>query len=288
MECAGRESTASPAVCLLRMDLSSLAFCTFGVAPVSRYVDLHQSLIGLEVSLVRTVQSCVPLCVRKRVTYVCCFHNTNRQVMGIYCIRWYFWAWCWLCLTLLYLLWGWYWQSFCHLFLSQALSCGLTSFHAPWAVPSPMTRVWAGLLTCAINTFFPSGWYWAWSKSLVGTFSNSYGVLSGGMHTMLLHLPCYTGPACLTEANLSPVIDVGVSATPASWGSWSWALHLYIGIACLNVELELGSVLVALCPCIETKQMIVALLWPSILRISTYFKVDFVLSFVASWNFLND
>lgn len=180
--------------------------------------------------------------------------------MGIYCIGWYFWAWCWLCLTLLYLLWGWYWQSFCHLFLSQALSCGLTSFHAPWAVPSPMTRVWAGLLTCAINTFFPSGWYWAWSKSLVGTFSNSYGVLSGRMHTMLLHLPCCTGPACLTEANLSPVIDVGVSVTPASWGSWSWALHLYIGIACLTVELELGSVLVALCPCIETKQMIVALL----------------------------
>lgn len=48
---------------------------------------------------------------------------------------------------------------FCHLFLLRALFCGLTSFHAAWAVPSPMTRVWADLLTCAINTFLPSGWY---------------------------------------------------------------------------------------------------------------------------------
>lgn len=84
---------------------------------------------------------------------------------------------------------------FCHLFLLQAVSCGLTSFHAPWAVPSPMTRVWAGLLTCAINTFLPSGWYWGWSKRLIGTFSNSYGVLSGGMHAVLfypilLYWPC--------------------------------------------------------------------------------------------------
>lgn len=46
---------------------------------------------------------------------------------------------------------------FSHLFLLWALSCGLTSFHAPWAVPSPMTRVWAGLLTSAINTFLQGG-----------------------------------------------------------------------------------------------------------------------------------
>lgn len=46
---------------------------------------------------------------------------------------------------------------FSHLFLLWALSCGLTSFHALWAVPSPMTRVWAGLLTCAINTFLQGG-----------------------------------------------------------------------------------------------------------------------------------
>lgn len=46
---------------------------------------------------------------------------------------------------------------FSHLFLLWSLSCGLTSFHAPWAVPSPMTRVWAGLLTSAINTFLQGG-----------------------------------------------------------------------------------------------------------------------------------
>lgn len=33
----------------------------------------------------------------------------------------------------------------------------------------------------------PSGWYWGWSKRLIGTSSNSYRVLYGGMYTVLLY-----------------------------------------------------------------------------------------------------
>lgn len=72
------------------------------------------------------------------------------------------------------------------LFLLWALSCGLTSFYVLWAVPSPMTRVWVGLLICAINTFLRGG-YWGWSKRLIGTSSNSYRVLCGGMYAVLLN-----------------------------------------------------------------------------------------------------
>lgn len=84
---------------------------------------------------------------------------------------------------------------FCHLFLLRSSSGGLTSFHAFWAVPTPMTRVWTGLLTYAINTFLPSGWHWGWSKSLMGTSSNIYGVLSSwdaycAVAPILLYLPC--------------------------------------------------------------------------------------------------
>ena len=110
----GRGSTSSPAVCLLRTDLNSLAFCAFGVAPPSLqiYISLHQSPIDLELLLMRTTQSCVPLCVWKHVAYFCCYHNANRQVTGICCIRWYLQALCCLCLTLLYLLWSWCWHVF--------------------------------------------------------------------------------------------------------------------------------------------------------------------------------
>lgn len=60
-ERTGRESTASPAVCLFQADLNSLAFSGFGVAHLSLqvYIYLHQSLIGVELLFMRIMRSYV-------------------------------------------------------------------------------------------------------------------------------------------------------------------------------------------------------------------------------------
>lgn len=145
-----------PSSFFVQADLDSFVFSAFGVVPLSlqAYISFHHSLVGLELSLMGTTNSFIKehtdyFSVTVLSTGKLQSFTTSDDVFGpdvgvLHCfISFEVYS-------------GMY---FYHLFLLQALSCGLTSFHFPWAVPSPMTTVWAGLLTCAINTFLPSGWY---------------------------------------------------------------------------------------------------------------------------------
>lgn len=202
LEHTGRRRTASPAVSFLQTDLNSLAFCALWLAPpFLQMCNICWILVSSRILLFWSYcwwETCSLLSVRKYVTYSAVTimptgklraFAASDGIFGPGVVR------ILQCFLSFEVDIGMY---FCHFFLLRALSCGLTSFPAPWAEPSPMTRVWAGLLPCAINTFLPSGWYWGWSNSLIGTSSNSYGVLSGEMHTVLLHPSCCTGLACLT------------------------------------------------------------------------------------------
>lgn len=135
--------------------------------------------------------------------------------------------------------------------------------------------LWLDLFSCSLGCAFPhdkgvgrpvnlchkhipSGWYWGWSKKLIGTSSNSYRVLCGGMYTVLLYpilpyWPCMPHLSKSLSSHWCGCVrhsSVGRELEPS-----------LIHRDCLsNCGPRTGSVLVALCPRIDTEQMIVALL----------------------------